>query len=101
MQSDFKTYTMKNVTLDELRAIRALLPVFRQDQTIQREWAEGLDDKIDSLAAQGNKVRLTTRINEASGRLKRARCVAAGTKEGSEEAPAGEAKSGRWRRHIC
>ena len=38
--NDFKTYTLKGIGVDELRAIRALLPVFRKEQTIQTDWVE-------------------------------------------------------------
>jgi hypothetical protein len=54
-QNDYKTYTMKNITLEEMRAIRALLPPWKQDQHVQREWTETLDDRIDALAAAANK----------------------------------------------
>lgn len=38
--TDFKTYTLKNVTLEEMRAIRAALPKFRKDQHMQQEWTD-------------------------------------------------------------
>ena len=38
--TDFKTYTLKNTTLEEMRAIRAALPKFRKDQHVQQEWTD-------------------------------------------------------------
>jgi len=49
--SDFKAFSLRGLTLDELRAIRACLPNFRKDQKIQQDWADGLDDKIETMSS--------------------------------------------------
>jgi len=49
--SDFKAFSLRGLTLDELRAIRACLPNFRKDQKIQQDWSDGLDDKIEQMSS--------------------------------------------------
>jgi len=46
-QDDFIQYSLRNLELDEMRAIRASLPKFRKDQKKQIEFCESLEDKID------------------------------------------------------
>jgi len=49
-QNDFQQYLLRNLDLDELRAIRASLPKFRNDQKRQLDWVDSLEDKIEQLA---------------------------------------------------
>jgi len=49
-QNDFTQFLLRNLTLDELRAIRASLPKFRNDQKRQQDWVEILEAKIDQMA---------------------------------------------------
>jgi len=46
-QNDFSQYMLRNLTIDELRAIRGVLPKFRNDQRRQLDWVETLESKID------------------------------------------------------
>jgi len=46
-QNDFIQYLLRNLELDEMRAIRASLPKFRNDQKKQIEFCESLEAKID------------------------------------------------------
>jgi len=52
-QNDFQQYLLRNLEIDELRAIRASLPKFRNDQKRQIEWVEFLENKIEETA-KGN-----------------------------------------------
>jgi hypothetical protein len=49
---------MKNLYLEELRAIRALLPQFRRDQTKQLEFIEALDARIEDMVRKVSPLRL-------------------------------------------
>eukprot|EP01133_Synstelium_polycarpum_P016340 gene16340-19437_t len=46
-QNDFQQFFLANLTMDELRAIRASLPKWRGDQRRQAEWTLSLEDKIE------------------------------------------------------
>jgi len=50
-QNDFAQYMLRNLELDELRAIRAILPKFRNDQKRQLDWVESLENKIEQVAS--------------------------------------------------
>jgi hypothetical protein len=39
---------LRNLSMDELRAIRASLPKFRNDQKRQVDWADALENKIEA-----------------------------------------------------
>lgn len=52
-QGDFQMYTLNNLSMEEMRAIRAILPKWRSDQRRQQEWQDALENKID--AAQKSK----------------------------------------------
>jgi hypothetical protein len=54
-QGDFQMYTLNNLSEEELRAIRAILPKWRSDQTRQAAWTDALENKIDQLAKNGPK----------------------------------------------
>lgn len=41
---------LRNLTLDELRAIRASLPKFRNDQKRQSDWTDALEEKIETVS---------------------------------------------------
>jgi len=49
-QNDFNQYLLGDLTLEEVRAIRASVPIFRRDQKKQHEFVESLDNKIEQLA---------------------------------------------------
>jgi len=49
-QNDFNQYLLGDLSIEEVRAIRASLPTFRRDQKKQHEFVEGLDNKIEQLA---------------------------------------------------
>eukprot|EP00026_Physarum_polycephalum_P003126 Phypoly_transcript_03135.p1 GENE.Phypoly_transcript_03135~~Phypoly_transcript_03135.p1 ORF type:complete len:786 (+),score=197.39 Phypoly_transcript_03135:146-2503(+) len=49
-QNDFQQYMLRNLTMDELRAVRASLPKFRNDQKRQTDWVETLENKIETVA---------------------------------------------------
>jgi len=49
-QNDFSQYLIRITEIDELRAIRASLPKFRNDQKRQLEWVEILENKIDQVS---------------------------------------------------
>jgi len=48
-QNDFNQYLLGDLTLEEVRAIRAAMPIFRRDQKKQHEFVESLDNKIEQL----------------------------------------------------
>jgi len=48
-QGDFQMYTLNNLNMEEMRAIRAILPKWRSDQKRQQEWQDALENKIDQL----------------------------------------------------
>eukprot|EP00026_Physarum_polycephalum_P020771 Phypoly_transcript_23572.p1 GENE.Phypoly_transcript_23572~~Phypoly_transcript_23572.p1 ORF type:complete len:156 (+),score=31.36 Phypoly_transcript_23572:62-469(+) len=50
-QNDFQQYQLNKLDLDELRAVRACLPKFRNDQTKQNDWVENLELKIEIYAS--------------------------------------------------
>lgn len=39
-QNDFKNFTLRQLDLEELRAVRGALPNFRRDQRIQLDWMD-------------------------------------------------------------
>lgn len=49
-QNDFNHFLLGDLTLEEVRAIRASMPLFRRDQKRQHEFVEALDLKIEQLA---------------------------------------------------
>jgi len=49
-QNDFNQFLLGDLTLEELRAIRASLPAFRRDQKKQHEFIDSLELKIEQLA---------------------------------------------------
>jgi len=52
---DFQMYTLNNLTEDEMRAIRAILPKWRSDQKRQADWTDVLENKIDQIAKNPKK----------------------------------------------
>eukprot|EP01111_Echinosteliopsis_oligospora_P013824 TRINITY_DN5058_c0_g1_i1.p1 TRINITY_DN5058_c0_g1~~TRINITY_DN5058_c0_g1_i1.p1 ORF type:complete len:532 (-),score=183.76 TRINITY_DN5058_c0_g1_i1:46-1641(-) len=54
-QNDFTQYLLHNLEMDELRAIRASLPKFRNDQKRQLDWVETLENKIEMKAKEPPK----------------------------------------------
>eukprot|EP00026_Physarum_polycephalum_P001700 Phypoly_transcript_01702.p1 GENE.Phypoly_transcript_01702~~Phypoly_transcript_01702.p1 ORF type:complete len:974 (+),score=211.05 Phypoly_transcript_01702:222-3143(+) len=54
-QNDFAQYMLRNLSLDELRAIRASLPKFRNDQKRQIDWMESLEQKIEQVSKEPPK----------------------------------------------
>jgi len=49
-QNDFNQFLLGDLSLEEIRAIRASMPVFRRDQKKQQEFVESIDNKIELLA---------------------------------------------------
>lgn len=49
-QNDFQQYLLRNLTLEELRAVRASCPKFRNDQKRQLDWLENLEQKIEQVS---------------------------------------------------
>eukprot|EP01113_Clastostelium_recurvatum_P031611 TRINITY_DN3961_c0_g1_i1.p2 TRINITY_DN3961_c0_g1~~TRINITY_DN3961_c0_g1_i1.p2 ORF type:complete len:110 (+),score=26.11 TRINITY_DN3961_c0_g1_i1:140-469(+) len=46
-QNDFQSYLVRGLETEELRAICASLPKFRNDQKKQQDWVTFLENKID------------------------------------------------------
>jgi hypothetical protein len=49
-ESDFKTFVLNGLSEDELRAIRSVLPKFRNDQKAQVTFLDSLDTKIEEAS---------------------------------------------------
>lgn len=56
-QGDFQMYTLNNLSMDEMRAIRAILPKWRSDQRRQQDWQDALENKIEQMVKNPPKER--------------------------------------------
>lgn len=59
-QGDFQMYTLNNLSMEEMRAIRAILPRWRNDQRKQQDWQDALENKIEQMVKNPPKERRPT-----------------------------------------